>query len=119
MFVWYGCGSREDEHIAALNYAKIIASNAAGIIELSEGQNDNDEMFWMILGEGQYAKADYWKWKREASAADPRIWRVDVKRASNAVKFQYRIGVSFTYRIYRFILLTRFRTICETSLSIL
>lgn len=46
-------------------------------MELSEGENDDDEMFWMILGSEDYAKADYWKWRPISPISDTRAWRVD------------------------------------------
>lgn len=51
----------------------------SSVIELSEGEDDSDEMFWMILGDEEYAKADYWKWRRTASVQDPQAWRIDAK----------------------------------------
>lgn len=46
------------------------------IVEMEEGQED--EMFWLFLGEDSYASADHWKWKRELvlSRPLPRIWEV-------------------------------------------
>lgn len=48
-YVWYGRGSTPAEKQAALTYAKSLASNSSPVIELDEGQNDDDEMFWMML----------------------------------------------------------------------
>lgn len=50
------------------------------ITELREGDNDvDDEMFWMILGDsGDYAKADYWRFRNASTPSDPRCWIVDV-----------------------------------------
>ena len=54
------------------------------VIELYENEK-NDEMFWMILGEEEYANADYWKWRRNSSIIDPRIWRVNAHTNEDAV----------------------------------
>lgn len=58
------------------------------MVELIEGESDNNEMFWMMLGERDYANADYWKW-RPSTTTDcvPRIWRVDGADATVAVRF--------------------------------
>lgn len=53
------------------------------MIELAEGSSDGDEMFWLILGEGEYAKADYWRWKPSAGSALPRAWQVDANKPSD------------------------------------
>jgi hypothetical protein len=52
---------------------------------LSEGVDDNDEMFWMILGDEQYAIADYWKWRKTSCVTDPKIWRLNASNESEAV----------------------------------
>lgn len=62
-----------------------LASVSSNIIELTEGESDDDEMFWMILGDGHYAKADYWKWRSSASTTSPRAWAVDSAKGTNAV----------------------------------
>jgi hypothetical protein len=48
-------------------------------VELREGDNDaDDEMFWTILGDsGDYAKADYWRFRNTSAPSDPRFWIVD------------------------------------------
>ena len=56
-----------------------------GPVELNEGEGDDDEMFWMILGGQDYAKADYWRWRRESLLTDPITWRVRAKEASLVV----------------------------------
>jgi hypothetical protein len=75
-YVWHGCGSLPAERSAALSYAQGLSRDRDGIIELNEGENDNDDMFWMILGEKNYAQAQYWKWKPETVEVDPRVWKV-------------------------------------------
>jgi hypothetical protein len=54
-------------------------------IELYESGKNNDEMFWMILGDDEYANADYWKWRSNASSIDPRIWRVKARTDKDVV----------------------------------
>jgi len=46
-------------------------------VELVEQESDDNEMFWMMLGNDDYARADYWKWRPDLATAMPRIWRVD------------------------------------------
>jgi len=84
-YVWYGRGSILQERQAALEYARKLAANEASVIELTEGENDSDEMFWMILGNDEYAKADYWQWRRCAAEVDPRVWRIAVDQGDAAV----------------------------------
>ncbi|KAG6845915.1 hypothetical protein H0H87_000721 [Tephrocybe sp. NHM501043] len=74
VYVWYGRGSTPLERKAALEYGHCLAS-AIPPIELTENGSKEDEMFWMILGDNEYANADYWKW-RTSSNIDPRAWRV-------------------------------------------
>lgn len=80
LFVWHGCGSTTAERTAAMAYAETLTSSPDGITVLIENENDDDEMFWMVLGEdAEYAKADYWRW-RSSIEYTPRIWSVDAGR---------------------------------------
>ena len=74
-YVWHGYASIGEERKSALQYAQGLASSPENVIELVEGESDGDEMFWLILGEGDYAKADYWRYKPNM-AFSPRAWRV-------------------------------------------
>jgi hypothetical protein len=76
VYVWYGCGSTPRERQAALQYARRLEVSDTPPIELHES-GKKDEMFWMILGDEEYANADYWKWRNTSSLIDPRIWRVN------------------------------------------
>ena len=91
LYVWYGRGSSMQERRAASAYAQSLATTGTNIVELTEGENDNDEMFWMILGNNEYAKADYWRWRRDADEVDPRIWKVNAENLEEAVSFQILI----------------------------
>ncbi|KAI5123911.1 hypothetical protein M0805_005727 [Coniferiporia weirii] len=85
LWVWYGCGSALAERSAALRYAQTLVSpSEKDIVEVEEGQED--EMFWMFLGDEGYAHADYWKWRKGEKGADPRVWRVDCMRSGSEVK---------------------------------
>ncbi|RDX50089.1 hypothetical protein OH76DRAFT_481347 [Lentinus brumalis] len=76
-YVWHGRGSTAAEQRAALSYAQSLAPSTDSVVEFTEEESQADEMFWMILGEGDYAKADYWKWRPTAPIVDPRAWIVD------------------------------------------
>ncbi|KAI0320894.1 hypothetical protein OF83DRAFT_1168897 [Amylostereum chailletii] len=77
-YVWYGRGSLNEEREAALAYARLLTTDDASVVELVEGESDDDEMFWMMLGDREYAKADYWKWRPNSrDLYDPRVWCVD------------------------------------------
>ena len=85
IYVWHGCGSLPAERKAALEYAQTLSPDPVSPIELVEGETDDDEMFWMILGDDDFAKADYWRWRHSSSETDPLIWRVDPGNASKPV----------------------------------
>lgn len=80
LFVWHGCGSPSIERQAAMDYGRTLTSSPDDIVVLIENENDDDEMFWMVLGEeANYAKADYWKW-RSSIGFTPRIWSIEAGR---------------------------------------
>lgn len=85
VYVWHGCGSTETERQAARRYALTLTSSGDNVTELSQGENDDDEMFWMILGDDGFANADYWKWRRTSSSIVPKIWRVNADLGNKAV----------------------------------
>lgn len=82
IYVWFGVGSVPTEREAAREYAQTLGTN---IVELTQGEDDDDEMFWMVLGDEEFAKADYWRWRSAASAVDPLIWEVNASRDKDAV----------------------------------
>ncbi|THG99521.1 hypothetical protein EW026_g2852 [Hermanssonia centrifuga] len=84
-YVWHGRGATDVERHAALKYAQSLAPSASDIIELVEGESDEDEMFWLILGEGEYAKADYWRWKATSDHWQARIWMVNGDQADSVL----------------------------------
>lgn len=90
LYVWHGCGSKQEERDAALQYAQGLAAKGSTVVELLEGESDDDEMFWMMLGDNEYAKAEYWKWRRTASNPNPCIWRVDTDMVLDAVSASSR-----------------------------
>ncbi|KAI0305774.1 hypothetical protein B0F90DRAFT_1948159 [Multifurca ochricompacta] len=80
-FVWHGKGSLPKERQAALEYAQSLAEEGSPPVELVEGVSDDNEMFWMMLGDADYANADYWKWRPNSEGIVPRIWRVNASSA--------------------------------------
>lgn len=93
MYVWHGCGSLPLERQAALDYARGLAADPGSVVELVEGESDEDEMFWMVLGDREeYARADHWRWRAAAAKTDPRVWRVDGGDGKDSV----RLVASFT-----------------------
>ena len=77
-YVWNGRGARPEERKAAFNYAAGLSDDADSVIILDEGENDEDEMFWAVLGDGEreYAKSSYWGWRVGASVGDPQLWEI-------------------------------------------
>ncbi|KAH8108084.1 hypothetical protein BXZ70DRAFT_35497 [Cristinia sonorae] len=67
------------------------ATNSA-VIELTEGENDDDEMFWMMLGEQEYARADYWQWRGSLTGVSPRLWRLEDR--THPVSFNLVYGLT-------------------------
>ncbi|TFK73967.1 hypothetical protein BDN72DRAFT_875452 [Pluteus cervinus] len=86
-YVWHGCGAVHAERRAAAQYAHFLKGrdDSGVVVELSEGENDDDDMFWMILGDDDIGRAEHWRWRRSASVGDPRIWRVDAARGPDSV----------------------------------
>ncbi|CAA7259079.1 unnamed protein product [Cyclocybe aegerita] len=85
VYVWHGRGSSAQERKAAFQYANALLDNKGFPIELVEGENDADEMFWMIMGETEFAAADYWRWRKMSFYIDPFVWRVDIKSMGQPV----------------------------------
>lgn len=83
--MWHGRGSVAAEQRAALQYAQTLASTPENVVELTEDESQADDMFWMILGEGEHAKADYWQWRATAPTVDPRVWVVDGAQGNEVV----------------------------------
>jgi hypothetical protein len=81
VYVWHGCGSSDAERQAAQQYASRLEKDESSVIQLHEGENDTEELFWMALGDDDFARADYWRWRRSSIITDPQIWRVDAKSA--------------------------------------
>ena len=78
-YVWLGRGSLPAEQAAARVYAMSLAPSPEAVLELTEEEGEAAEMFWAILGDGDYARADYWKWRTEPeTVVDPRVWAVNV-----------------------------------------
>jgi hypothetical protein len=89
VYLWHGCGSTDAERQAAVQYASRISKGETNAIQLYEGENDQDELFWMALGNDEFAKANYWQWRRQASDIDPRIWRVSAKANPPVCQIQF------------------------------
>ncbi|KAL1673762.1 hypothetical protein EV122DRAFT_221985 [Schizophyllum commune] len=85
-YVWHGRGSTTQEREAALQYAKALSGGAEdAITRLTEGEDDQDEMFWAMLGDDAWASADYWQWRKEATNVDPRVWLVEDGASKSSV----------------------------------
>ncbi|TFK44823.1 hypothetical protein BDQ12DRAFT_673637 [Crucibulum laeve] len=85
VYIWHGRGSTALERQAAVWYGQSLNKVDASPVELFEGEDDNDEMFWMILGEDEFAKADYWQWRRTSAITDPKVWKVDATLNTQAM----------------------------------
>ncbi len=56
---WYGKGSTTAERQAAINYAQHLLKGRESVELTVLEEGSADEMFWLMLGEGGYALADY------------------------------------------------------------
>lgn len=92
-YVWNGRGARPDEKRAALDYATSLCGDPDSINVLDEGDNDDDEMFWAVLGDGDrdYAKASHWTWRAGANPGNPQFWKISAS-SSQQVDFIYRVA---------------------------
>ncbi|KAH8828504.1 hypothetical protein DL96DRAFT_1603512 [Flagelloscypha sp. PMI_526] len=82
-YVWHGVGSKPSERKAAVQFAERLASNPSEVLELVEGESDDDETFWMMLGDESFGKADHWRWRAGESSASPRIFTIDIKNSKS------------------------------------
>ncbi|EIN11515.1 hypothetical protein PUNSTDRAFT_83145 [Punctularia strigosozonata HHB-11173 SS5] len=89
VYVWHGRGARGEEREAAAAYARSLANDQKAVSVLTEGVDDDDEMFWMMLGEPEYANAHHWRWRPDVPSPHPRVWRVDAgtKEVAHHVPF--------------------------------
>ena len=98
-YVWNGRGARPDEKKAAFDYATSLCSDADSVTVLEEGENDEDEIFWAVLGDSDrdYAKASYWVWRASVNLGDPQLWKITAS-SSQQVDPIYRVaGERLTY----------------------
>ena len=51
---------------------------------LEEGSED--ELFWLMLGEGGYASADYWRFRPHSMVVTPRLWSVQSQGGLAAIQ---------------------------------
>jgi len=87
-YVWNGRGARPEEKRAALDYATSLCGDLDSVDVLDEDDNDDDEMFWAVLGDGDrdYARASHWAWRAGASLCDPQLWKIS---ASSSQQFMH------------------------------
>ncbi|GJJ06422.1 hypothetical protein Clacol_000613 [Clathrus columnatus] len=84
LYVWHGRGSSEDERKVALTYAATLAQNSIRTVESEEGAED--EMFWMILGQNEYANAHHWKFRDKLDRLGARIYFIDSSKPKSPVQ---------------------------------
>jgi len=87
IYIWHGIGSLPLERQATVEYARSIAGNSE-LVEMNQGENDDNDMFWMLLGNEPFADADYWRWRTSVLPSDskPTVWRVDVTKRTSKVR---------------------------------
>jgi hypothetical protein len=88
LFVWHGRGALPAERAAAQAYANAIASEGVEPLELEEGEED--DMFWVMLDEGGYANADYWRFRSQLPphmSPSPRLWVISKNALQPIIPF--------------------------------
>ena len=79
-YIWHGRGSNVNERAAARVYARNLSEGEGEVVELKEGEGDeDDELFWMMLGEREGCGAEYWRWRSESRGGEDRegkAWKV-------------------------------------------
>ena len=92
-YVWNGRGARPEEKKAAFDYAAGLSGDVENIIVLEEGKDDEDDMFWAVLGDGDrgYANAFHWTLRADTNTNDPHLWRISAS-AGHQVCTTHRAG---------------------------
>lgn len=83
LYVWHGRGATEDERQVALTYGQSLATTPANVVEFEEGMED--EMFWMVLGDGDYANADHWQFRGQLDRLGARLHVIDSSQTKSLV----------------------------------
>lgn len=81
--MWHGRGSHSSQRKIAMSYANALLTDMKTLIELEEGK-END-LFIMLLGDDDYASANYWRWKAEDPQYDLRIWEIQSHKERSEV----------------------------------
>jgi len=89
IYVWHGRGSLPSEQAAAMSYAQSLLTTELILNELREG--DEDEMFWMILGD-DFRSANYWKFRTEEQGCDPQVYEIVQDDIENPVQHRPRFS---------------------------
>lgn len=79
IYVWHGRGALAAERSHALAYSALLAGDSLTVMQFDEG--NEDIVFWMCLGEDEWANASYWSERsavEELQGSIRRVWRVQV-----------------------------------------
>jgi hypothetical protein len=76
LYVWHGKGSTIPERQTAVAYAQYLLKDREDVEPTVLEEGSEDEMFWLMLGEGGYASADYWRFRPQSMVVTPRLWSV-------------------------------------------
>jgi hypothetical protein len=76
LYIWHGKGSTMAERQAAASYAQDLLRGREGVEPTVLEEGSEDEMFWLMLGDGGYASADYWRFRPQSMVVTPRLWSV-------------------------------------------
>ncbi|KAF9518106.1 hypothetical protein BS47DRAFT_1389287 [Hydnum rufescens UP504] len=82
IYVWHGRGSLPSEASQAMAYAALMRGDSLSVLEFNEGEED--PMFWMYLGQDEWAKANLWTERpRIQGPRSSRAWKVSAKGSSD------------------------------------
>ena len=93
LYVWHGRGANQIEREAASTYAKKLATDSVTCTEFDEG--NEEEMFWMMLGEEPYANSNCWSFKLDSDTVQPKLYRIDAAKSGKVVSRALSYSVLF------------------------
>ena len=74
------------ERQAAVDCAQYLLKGREGVEPTVLEEGSEDEMFWLTLGEGAYASADYWRFRPQSMVISPRLWSVQPQGGLTAIQ---------------------------------
>lgn len=93
IYVWHGRGALAAERSHAAAYAALLAGDSLTVVQFDEGKED--PMFWMCLGDDEWANASYWSERGSVEGLQGSMRRVWRMRADNPSKKNLPVSRAF------------------------